>query len=148
MEAAQPGSHPFAKLIPPGAEVYWHGDVLATWLLLQRAQFISDNQVSGLLFSRETAYVGMSRLPYLVALKPDQRACFSLARMGADTGQLLKCQLPREAFLGMCRAEPTHPDFLVADVDFGTGVVARWRFTPDDGSAPVSYALYDCAKIR
>ena len=148
VEAAQPGSHPFAKLIPPGAEVYWHGDTLATWLLLQRAQFISANQVSGLLFNRDTAYVGMTRLPYLVALDSGERACSGLARMGADTQQLSMCRLSRTALLGMCRAEPTHPGFLVADVDFGTGVVARWRFTPADGSAPVSYALYDCAKIR
>ena len=148
VEAAQPGSHPFAKLIPPGAEVYWHEDVLATWLLLQRAQFISLNQVSGLLFNRDTAYVGLARLPYLLALKPNTQSCTTLSRLGADTHQLSMCQLSREAFLGMCKAEPTHPDFLVAGVDFGTGVVARWRFDPDDGSAPVDYVLYDCARIR
>lgn len=148
VEAAQPGSHPFAKLIPPGAEVYWHEDVLATWLLLQRAQFISLNQVSGLLFNRDTAYVASTRLPYLVAVKRDAQACTTLSRLGADTRQLSMCQLSRDAFLGMCRAEPTHPDFLVAAVDFGTGVVARWPFVPDDGSAPVTYVLYDCSKIR
>ena len=148
VEAAQPGSHPFAKLIPPGAEVYWHEDVLATWLLLQRAQFISLNQVSGLLFNRDTAYVGITRLPYLVAVKGDAQACTTLARMGADTHQLSMCQLSRDAFLGMCRAEPTHPDFLVSAVDFGTGVVARWPFVPDDGSAAITYVLYDCSKIR
>ncbi len=148
VEAAQPGSHPFAKLIPPGAEVYWHGDVLATWLLLQRAQFISVNQVSGLLFNRDTAYVGVTRAPYLLALKPNSQTCTALSRLGADTHQLSMCQLSRAAFLGMCKAEPTHPDFLVASVDFGAGVVARWRFDPDDGSAPVDYMLYDCARLR
>ena len=148
VEAAQPGSHPFAKLIPPGAEVYWHDDVLATWLLLQRAQFISLNQVSGLLFNRDTAYVGMARLPSLLALKPNTQDCTMLSRMGADTRQLSMCGLSREAFLAMCKAEPTHPDFLVANADFGTGVVARWRFNPDDDSAPVDYMLYDCARLR
>jgi hypothetical protein len=148
VEAALPGSHPFATLIPPGAEVYWHEDVLATWLLLQRPQFISLNQVSGLLFNRDTAYVGTTRLPYLLTLKSGTQACSALSRMGADTHQLSMCQLSRDAFLGMCRAEPTHPDFLVAGVDFGTGVVARWRFVPDDGSAPREYMLYDCARIR
>jgi len=142
VEAAQPGSHPFAKLIPPGAEVYWHEDVLATWLLLQRPQFISLNQVSGLLFNRDTAYVGTARLPYLLNLQRGTQACDVLSRMGADTHQLSMCQLPRDAFLGMCRAEPTHPDFLVAAVE------ARWRFASDDGSAPTTYVLYDCSKIR
>ena len=148
VESAQAGSHPFARLIPPGAEVYWHEDVLATWLLLQRPQFISLNQVSGLLFNRDTAYVGITRLPYLVAVKHDAQACTTLSRLGADTHQLTMCQLSRDAFLGMCRAEPTHPDFLVAAVDFGTGVVARWPFVPDDGSTPTTYSLYDCSKIR
>ena len=148
VESAHPGSHPFAQLIPPGAEVYWHGDTLATWLLLQRAQFISLNQVSGLLFNRDTAYVGSTRLPYLLALKPNNDACIMLSRLGADTHRLSMCQLSREAFLGMCKAEPTHPDFLVASVDFGAGVVSRWRFSPNDGSTPVDYMLYDCARLR
>ncbi len=148
VEGAQPGSHPFAKLIPPGAEVYWHADTLANWLLLQRPQFISLNQVSGLLFNRATAYVAMSRLPYLTAMQPDTKTCDTLSWFGADRSLLPMCQLSRDAFLGVCRAEPTHPDFLVASIDFGTGVVARWRFTPDDGSAPIEYMLYDCGKIR
>ncbi len=128
--------------------MYWHDDVLATWVLLQRAQFISMNQVSGLLFNRDTAHVGLVRLPYLVAVNGDAQGCSTLSRLGADTHQLTMCQLSRDAFLGMCRAKPTHPDFLVAAVDFGTGVVARWPFVPDDGSAPVTYVLYDCSKIR
>lgn len=148
VESAQPGSHPFAKLIPPGAEVYWHQDVLATWLLLQRPQFISLNQLSGLLFNRDTAYVGITRLPYLMAVQPDSKACETWSWFGADARLLPTCQISRDAFLGMCRAEPTHPAFLVASVDFGTGVAARWRFTPDDGSAPIQYMLYDCGKIR
>lgn len=148
VEAAQPGSHPFAKLIPPGTEVYWHEDTLANWVLLQRPQFVSLNQVSGVLFNRNTAYVGISRMPYLLAARGQTNACDAMSQFDADSNQLHMCQLSREGFLGMCRAEPIHPGFLIASVDFGTGVVARWRFAPDDGSPPVTYVLYDCAKIR
>jgi len=148
VEGAQPGSHPFAKLIPPGTEVYWHGDTLATWLLLQRPQFISLNQVSGVLFNRETAYVAVSRLPYLMATQPEAKTCDVMSWFGADSRLMSMCRISREGFFNMCKAEPIHPGFLVASVDFGTGVVARWRFRPDDGSAPIEYVLYDCGKIR
>jgi len=148
LESARPGVHPFATRIPPGAQVYWHDDVLADWVLLQRPQFISENQVSGLLFNRPTAMVGMERLPALDKLRMNQNACNTLTWYGADSRHLDVCQLSREALLDICRAKPTHADFLVSTLELGAGVVDRWRFVPADGSAPVTYVLYECAKLQ
>jgi hypothetical protein len=40
-------------LIPKNATVFWHGGVDQTWLWLQRAHYVSSEQMAGVLFSRE-----------------------------------------------------------------------------------------------
>jgi hypothetical protein len=147
LESAQPGAHPFDEFIAPDAQVYWHDDVLAAWVLLQRANFISNFQTSGLLFNRATSLEAKQRIPYWLDVMAGTRKCARLEQFNAVALDRSVCELPREAFFKMCHAQPTHPDFLIAATDFGTGVVARWRFEPGDGSAPVSYALYDCRKV-
>ena len=43
------------ELIPAGAEVFWPGHPLTTWLLLERPSYLSEAQTSGLVFSRAIA---------------------------------------------------------------------------------------------
>jgi hypothetical protein len=43
------------ELIPRGMDVFWAGQPLATWLLLERPSYLSEAQTSGLVFSRPTA---------------------------------------------------------------------------------------------
>lgn len=147
VESARPGAHPFDAFIPPDAQVYWHEDVLAEWVLLQRANFISNNQTSGLLFNRATALEAAQRIPPYLNVMAGTQKCARLEALGAVALDRGVCDLPRDSFLGLCHVRPTPPDFLVASTDFGMGVVARWQFAPSDGSAPTTYALYDCHKV-
>jgi hypothetical protein len=148
VESAPRGVHPFVADIPPGAQVYWHDQVAATWILLQRANFMSTSQTSGLLFNRATTVDALDRIPAFLTLIANSQTCMSLQHFGGAQLASTVCGLPRESFLGYCKAKPTHPDFLIASTDFGTGVIARWTFKPGDGSAPVTYALYDCSKLQ
>lgn len=147
VESAPRGAHPFAALIPANAQVYWHEDTAATWMLLQRANFMSVSQTSGLLFNRATALDALNRLPAFLDVMSNTQICANLERFGGGHGYAA-CQLPRDRFLGFCKATPRHPDFLVASTDFGTGVIARWTFDPRDGSPATTYALYDCSKLQ
>jgi hypothetical protein len=148
VESAPRGTHPFAALIPPDAQVYWHEQTAATWILLQRANFISLSQSSGLLFNRATALEALDRIPAFLAVMVNTQTCANLERFGDAHFAFAACELPRQNFLGFCKAHPKHPDFLIASTDFGTGVVARWTFSPRDGSRPTTYALYDCSKLQ
>ncbi len=147
-ESAPRGVHPFDALIPPDAQVYWHEQTAANWVLLQRANFISVSQTSGLLFNRATAMDALERIPAFLAVMVNTQICANLERFGAERAALEACKLPRENFLGFCKASPRHPDFLIASTDFDVGVVSRWTFRPDDGSAPVTWVLYDCSKLQ
>jgi hypothetical protein len=148
VESAPRGTHPFAALIPPDAQVYWHEQTAATWVLLQRANFMSVSQASGLLFNRATALDALDRIPAFMAVMSNTQICGNLERFGGAHVAYAACELPRDSFLGFCKATPKHPDFLIASTDFGTGVIARWTFDPRDGSRPTTYALYDCSKLQ
>jgi hypothetical protein len=145
VESAVRGTHPFDALIPAGAQVYWHGDLAATWFLLGRPEFIGEGQLSGVLFSRETAVAASHRTPLLRAVMESDQACSTLEWFGAKGSELQECRLRALPFFAMCTASPDHADFLVSSTDFGAGVVARWTFAPE-GAPPVTYALYDCRR--
>ncbi len=148
VESAPRGAHPFAALIPPDAQVYWHEQTAATWILLQRANFISISQTSGLLFNRATAMEAMERIPSFLSVIANAPTCANLERFGGPNVIFSACKLPRDSFLDLCKAHPRHADFLIASTDFGVGVISRWTFDPRDGSPPTTYALYDCSKLR
>ena len=148
IESAVPGAHPFDAVIPPGAQVYWHEDPLAIWILLQRASFISTNQTSGLLFNRATTMDALLREPLLFAVEAHYGDCASLEMLGATSLSRDTCNVPVPALLNMCHAKPLHADFIVTPVDLGQGAVSRWTFAPKDGSPSKTYVLYDCNKVR
>ncbi len=148
VESAPRGTHPFDALIPLDAQVYWHEQTAATWILLQRANFMSISQASGLLFNRATALEALDRIPAFLAVMVNTQTCANLERFGGAHFAYSECELPRQNFLDFCKARPKHPDFLIASTDFGNGVVARWTFSPRDGSHPTTYALYDCSKLQ
>jgi hypothetical protein len=109
---------------------------------------MSMSQVSGLLFNRATALEALDRVPAFLAVMVNTQTCANLERFGGAQFAYSECELPRQNFLAFCKAQPRHPDFLIASTDFGTGVVARWTFDPRDGSRPTTYALYDCSKLQ
>ncbi len=148
VESARPGTHPFAALIPADAQVYWHEQTAATWILLQRANFMSLSQASGLLFNRETAMDAMARVPAFLKVMANTQTCANLERFAGAHVAMSACELPRQSFMDLCKVHPRPADFLIASTDFGVGVISRWTFKPSDGSPPVTYALYDCRKLQ
>ena len=42
------GQHPFDAFIPPGAQVYWHLELLPTWAMLGRASWVSPTELVAL----------------------------------------------------------------------------------------------------
>ena len=46
---------PWRDLIPPGVEVFWPDSPLAAWLVLDRPNYLSATQTSGVVFSRNAA---------------------------------------------------------------------------------------------
>jgi len=138
------GRHPFDAFIPPGAQVYWHLELLPTWAMLGRASWVSQNQGSGIVFNRATALDFVRRAPPMFGLIGEQVRC-QLAVNAAGGRQ--ECQPSQASVEGLCRL-PQGPDFVVFDEAYSRGMLARWDYQVAR-DAPLRRAfLYDCAGMR
>jgi hypothetical protein len=124
---------PWREIIPPDAEVFWAESPLGTWLLLQRPNYLSAIQTSGLVFSRDAAIEMQRRAMALSSIVPPQSF---LGWNNAGPGLMLS----RQQLQGICRLAAF--EFLVTSVDLGAEPAA---FLPSK-SGPVSKGLrlYRC----
>jgi hypothetical protein len=53
LESYAPGTHIWPGLIEPNAKVYWYRDLIAPWVLLGHANYYTQQQGSGAVFSRD-----------------------------------------------------------------------------------------------
>ena len=144
IESAVPGQHPFSRLIPPTAQVYWQHELPATWAVLGRASYFSNHQGAGLLFNRATAEEYARRKPAVAGLRWHQEICAVVAVVDPSSAKD-GCAPDPELLLDMCRFE-NGPDFLVLPYRVGPGVVADWRF--GEGPTAKNLSLYDCRLLR
>ena len=56
-----PNAHPFGLGIAPDAQVLWLGNLLPAWSVLHRAHYIQQQQLSGIVFNRDTSIEGYRR---------------------------------------------------------------------------------------
>jgi hypothetical protein len=145
VETAVPGQHPFARLIPPRAQVYWPDELAATWLMLSRPSFFTTYQGAGLLFSRATAMEFGRRRPALAPLAMQREICSILAALNGDRAARNDCVPKQEVIDDLCRF-PRGPDYLVLPYRLPNGVIAEWTF--DRAPQHKAYYLYDCIKLR
>jgi hypothetical protein len=76
---------PWRALIPPGSNVFWSESALETWMLLQRPNYLTVVQTSGMMFSRATALELERRARALSAVVPAD-AYLRLSGGGAGIG--------------------------------------------------------------
>lgn len=144
VESTAPGSHPFAKLIGPQAQVYWPDELAATWLLLSRPSFFSNHQGAGLLFNRATAMEFGRRRPALAGLGLQRELCGIVAALNGDS-RSDECVPDQELIDDLCRF-PKGPDYLILPYKLARGVVAEWTF--DRAPKKKAFYLYDCLELR
>ena len=138
------GQHPFDAFVPPGAQVYWHLELLPTCAMLGRASWVSPNQGAGIVFNRDTALEFARRSAPAAALMSEQVRC----QMTADSTAAARACRPSQATVeALCRF-PRGPDFMVFDAAYPRGMVAWWDYEVARGTAPRRAYLYDCARIR
>lgn len=123
---------PWRELVPPASNVFWAGSPLGTWILLDRPNYLSVLQTSGMVFSRPTAVELERRADTLASVIPP--AAFLSFGAGSNL------QLTTRQLLDVCRLGAF--EFLVTNDDLG---VAPTGFIPSE-SPPGSKGLrlYRC----
>lgn len=138
--------HPFATSIPETAQVYWHENLSATWLMLRRASYMSGAQGAGLLFNRATALEYGRRHDGFAALDLQARVCSVMAVLNAGKEDAKNCMPTEEVVHRLCNME-RGPDFMIFERRLPKGVIASWTFSPADSTSHTFY-LYDCKHFR
>jgi hypothetical protein len=105
---------PLRERIPLGADVFWPESPVAAWLLLERPNYLSVLQTSGMVFSSDTAMEVQRRALTLAAIVPP--ATFLNWSGGGSNLELSLLQLQ-----GACRLGAFQ--FLVTRVDLGSAPV-------------------------
>ena len=75
LESVTPGAYLWADLIEPTARVYWFKDLMAPWLLLGHANYYTDQQASGAVFSREMVVELQKRQKITATLDFQEQIC-------------------------------------------------------------------------
>jgi hypothetical protein len=142
---------PFAGQLPPGASVFLDDSLLASWMLLHRADYYAREQGSGLLFNRRTSLEFERRSAQFAPLAAGREMCTMMAAVAEGTQSALKaseCDAPGiEAIREMC-ALPQGPQYLIFRADDAQHATARWTFRPEDAALRKTYSLYDCAALH
>lgn len=144
VESAFPGQHPFAQHVAPQAQVYWHGELAATWSALARPSFFSTQQGAGLLFNRPTAMEFARRRPAFATLNFQQEICGIVAALNPSAHKD-DCAPDQVVVDEICQF-PNGPDYLVLPYKLARGVIAEWKFSA--ASKRVTYYLYECHQLR
>jgi hypothetical protein len=106
---------PWRERIPPGADVFWPESPVATWLLLDRPNYLSMLQTSGMVFSRNTAVELQRRALALTAIVPPGTF---LSWNGAGSN----LELSLQQLQGACQLAAF--EFLVTTTDLGVAPLA------------------------
>jgi hypothetical protein len=126
---------PWRAQIPPGTDVFWPDSPLAAWLLLDRPNYLSSVQTSGMVFSRRSALELERRALVLQSVVPPA-AFLGWAEAAPGIG------LSVQQLQGVCRLAVV--EYLVTGADLGLTPLAIMPGPP--GKASNQLRLYRCAR--
>ena len=118
--------------IPPGADVFWPDSPLAAWIVLDRPNYLSSMQTSGMVFSRNAALEIERRARELQSIVPPQ------AFLGWDDAAP-GLGLSIQQLSAVCRLAVF--DFLITPADLG---IAPLGVVPANSPHAPSLRLYRC----
>jgi hypothetical protein len=137
------GDVPFAGLIRPDQHVLWHGELLATWLVLSRPSWYSPSQGTGVLFNRKNALEYERRQSVVSVLEAQEDTCRMLAGFFSGPGD---CSPDLEALQGACR-QAGDLDFIIIRSGMDGSASAVWTFAGTQAQSEAGFHLYDCKRL-
>lgn len=136
----------FGLSIPRHAQVYWHDmSLVATWLVLGRADYFDSQQLSGIAFHPGTVREAKKRINRIGPMLDVLDAC----KAASPDGSYRNCRIPNAALARACApgVEP-RPDILILPLELPFPPEGRWRRTNAAGTSLLAdWALYSCDGI-
>lgn len=142
--------HPrlFGVDLPRHAQVYWErASVVGPWLVLNRADYYSPQQLSGLVFSPGAAKEANDRIERLNPLRKDVQKCMD-PHLDAEIRHT--CRISNNAMRAACTptAASHAPDYLILPYRQPQPALGTWSLHDPTAEYPVlTYWLYDCHDV-
>lgn len=137
----------FGTALPRNAQVYWDSDTMVgTWLILHRANYFNERQLSGLVFNRGTSQDARARLGRILPLMRESLYCQDRS---VPPEIRATCRISDESLQLACApgAAP-RADYLVLPYLQDLPPLGSWQITdPATGDIAMTYRLYRCADI-
>ena len=147
LEAGLKREHPFSAWIPPQAQVYWHDQLSAPWLLLHRASYYARGQGAGLLFNQGTADDYGPRWAAFRSIRQKRESCEATRQLtGVHAGDAPCWQLSESQVREVCISEQ-RLDFVVAPERYSKPPLSIWT-VPAAIEDPKVHYLYACSQFR
>ncbi|MEW5781226.1 MAG: hypothetical protein ACOY6N_07940 [Pseudomonadota bacterium] len=145
VEAAQFSPGLFGVEIPPRAQVFWEGELLAPWLILNRPSYMNNLQNAGLLFNRGTAEEAHRRLASMHVFNFQKELCQVINGLQGAMGA---CTPDDEAVAEICAGSNGHLTYVVLPYALRAPPLGQWTVAGSiRGDRPVSYRLYRCEDL-
>ena len=145
-ESPQTAPHPFTAHLPPHATVYWPGQLIPVWALLERASHYAPQQGSGMLFNRNNAMAFGERRELYRKISEDYDGCQRAAALTKDRAALAACDVPSAQRLAtLCRSWAP-PDAVVLPERIALPPLATWQ-PPARLEPQQTFALYSCKQL-
>lgn len=140
----------FGVALPTHAQIYWgRASSVGNWLVINRPDYYSPQQLSGAIFSPGLASDAQARIARLRPLFKGIETCID-PRL--DTDSRRRCRLPEAALRRACALDTSPappPDYLVLPYPQQAPVLGTWSVTDPTADIPVlTFRLYACRDIR
>ncbi|MCR6497344.1 hypothetical protein LJB71_14745 [Thermomonas sp. S9] len=143
----------FGVHLPEHAQVYWErASSVANWLVINRADYHSPQQLSGLVFSPGAAADARARMDRLRPLRQDVQKCLDAPALPATPKAKAPCRISDAALRTVCApgtAAAPAPDYLILPYRQSQPALGQWTVTLGLVEEPArTYYLYDCRDLR
>lgn len=141
----------FGPVLPESAQVYWEqASSVANWLVINRADYYSPQQLSGLVFSPGAAQDARARMDRMRPLREDADRCMLAAASSTNTSPPAPCRISDAAMRQACApsAGSLRPDYLVLPYRQPQPARGAWSFRDPFATPPVrTFWLYACRDV-
>lgn len=143
----------FGVTLPPHAQIYWErASSVGNWLVLNRADYYSPQQLSGLVFSPGAAADAERRIARFKPMRLEIQRCLSAQEQRPPGSPAPGCRLSQAALQTAC-APAAHasraPDYLILPDRQAYPALGHWTVELGMWGEPTrTYWLYDCGRLR
>jgi hypothetical protein len=144
LEAVTPGAYLWTDLIEPGARVYWFRDLMAPWVLLGHANYYTDQQASGAVFSRDMVMELQRRQKVTAILEFQEQICRMMNNLSEKQSS---CEPDVEAVRAACVDGGI--DYIVMQSSLaGPSAIASYDTGVTENGYEKKFFLYRCSALK